>query len=54
MGISVLQRVQGQGWDHKRKDVGVPNWNKGFIETCALQVKNLMNSSIICFESCHC
>jgi hypothetical protein len=48
MGIDVLLGVQSEGWYHMRKDVGASNWSIGNIEVCALQVKNLMNFSIIC------
>lgn len=54
MGINALQKVQNHGWDHKRKDMGASNYSKRSIETCVLQVINLMNSIISCFESCHC
>jgi hypothetical protein len=56
MGIDVLLGVQSEGWYHMRKDVGASNWSKGNIEVCVLQVKNLMNFSIICipsFEACY-
>jgi len=44
MGNNFLPRIQGEGRDHVKEDMGASICNKGGYETCALQVKKPLHS----------